>query len=384
MSDLQRIEALDHHLTALHAAVDASLTKARDDLDALRESITPRHEPVAAPVPVVNVGDRIKVHRLTRYREVIALDGVDPVIDASGFDSVIERDRVLDVYSAEEFAANSSLLQMEVHDAGWIINDFYEEHPNHEGSIYADGQHGANGFAFLSAEATAALGPFEPVPDRSIVAGDCVRNADGEVWSHKPGFWVGADASLVASEDAAFIPPPAEHRGCKFCDGSGPLDRDCDCDCHTRDDAEPDRVMEADSNSDDEPAYICPVQGCGQAWQHEHATAGGYYLPAEPITDDRPIPESWKLITAGDGAIWHSSGFGKDRHWRPVDFLAPAIWITDAEILELGPVREAVVVTLPEGSRQLIELWSSPDHAKRAAADLLAAARQAERAGGAS
>lgn len=161
-----------------------------------------------------------------------------------------------------------------------------------------------------------------------------------------------------------------------------------------------------------EPAYICPVQECGQTGQHEHATAGGYYLPAEPSTDDRPCvhyitgddarcihcgevdpPEksddrpwtAWPLITAGDGRTYHRAGTGSWRHIR-----GGSIWYDD-EIAALGLVREAVVVTLPDafprarvglhGEVRLLRnfvIAASPEWAKEYAAELLAAARAAE------
>lgn len=71
-------------------------------------------------------------------------------------------------------------------------------------------------------------------------------------------------------------------------------------------------------------------------------------LSEQEMQSIRAIPADWDLITAGDGVTyWQNEG--NKYCWSPLGRSNGNDGLTDAEILALGPVRRAVVVTLPDG-----------------------------------
>lgn len=79
------------------------------------------------------------------------------------------------------------------------------------------------------------------------------------------------------------------------------------------------------------------VLGARSGW---HDLGAGGPASAAPIPESS-IPASWDLITAGDGRTYRRH----DDWWAPL--AGAGNWYTDAPILTLGPVRRAIVVTLP-------------------------------------
>lgn len=110
------------------------------------------------------------------------------------------------------------------------------------------------------------------------------------------------------------------------------------------------------------------------------------------VPDAPQIPE-WDLITAGDGVTRRpGETLSGERAWWPATH-HEAVGLTDAEVLALGPVRRAVVVTLPDAIGEevtidddgLIEIHkgSTSRHwqAKAIATELFAAALWVEAGG---
>ena len=373
-----------------------------------------RHfDATTAVAPVVKVGDRILVG--DKWHTVIGhiLRGWPCVKDQLG--TAIDPATITDVYTAEEHARNSALVQFESH------LDRRLRFPN----IDWDTTHLAPGdLAFITPEATAALGSFRPVPDRPIVAGDCVRWGNdneavfvvGEIetgdfaYDANGGFGVRLDSlSLVAREDAAYIAPVIKDEPhTNYNTGQA-------CDCMT----------EAEREVKDEPGIGSLLKHFGLD-QNRYVTEDGrvIYEPAQPNTDDRPHDEGivrrggkgdgssdldlpnggvrpewldWPLITAGDGRVYRGTGRHPKlgfRFWQRLD--RPDLEsLTTAEIAALGPVREAVIVTLPDLPWENAQDedgtvhagfpggWMRPGTARKVAAELLAAARAAEKTGGA-
>lgn len=76
-----------------------------------------------------------------------------------------------------------------------------------------------------------------------------------------------------------------------------------------------------------------------------------------------PAPEwqSWPMITAGDGRHYRpGETLSGERAWWPIDRYE-SVGLTDAEIAALGPVRRAVVVTVPDEPKAYLTRWNTFD-----------------------
>ena len=164
---------------------------------------------------IVKVGSRVQIDDETQYREVTHIFGPGAGLEVDGNRVVFEHE-ITDVYTAEEFARNSALVQYGVDD-NLASEALHEELAD---KWVFDTALVASPYLFLTTEATAALGTFTPVPDRPIKAGDCVRHvATKKVgilgWVHGQGGYLEEGSKWVklsllthvAPEDPAYIEP---------------------------------------------------------------------------------------------------------------------------------------------------------------------------------
>jgi len=298
------------------------------------------------PAPVAKVGDRVKINGNSEDWYEVKYEAWDRphevYVAGPRLWAWWPTSKITDVYTADEFARNSALVQ--IHER----TEWPDEAP---GTGMDDDLGWKQGFNFLTSKATAALGTFTPVPDRPIKAGDCVRSGGyvflAEQQPSKPSgtpYEYKDPTAHVAPEDPAYIEPEPKPMPCE-----GTV-----CNCHE---------IDLDGNR-------------------------------EPTPQPRPWTE-WELITAGDGRHFEREG----DLWHELN--AETRWHTTDEIAERGPVRRAEVITLPDHGAPVMyatlypwdrrkvavpnrpggeQIW--PEDARRFAAELLAAALQAEQAGG--
>lgn len=429
----EKVDAIRADLAALRVAMDSSLTFMNDSVaELIKDNAEPTEEDPWPPPPV-KVGDRVKVKGC--WYPVVDL-GEDRIFVGDGY-LVPSIDKITDVYTAEEFARNSALVQVQLlptHGRCGALSAVYADTGQTDRVIIPE--IGTGVLVFLTLEATAALGEFHPVPDRPIVAGDCVRGIS-EVWLAKHPEYIVGPVSHVAREDAAFIAPvikdepiskdirealsqlevgevfeqrhlmiKAENGGWRTAPGglSGgayyrmkPGEPSTDDACQDCDQQYPSKCeVCAEPSTDDRPCNCGdPRSAIGTCQRHPITVRQTRY-----DTDDRPWT-SLPLITAGDGRSYGPDlcAPGGGRRWFLVPNPDGYDPYTDDEIAALGPVREAVIVTLPDrlpGHCVTVNDRAFPirisDHvggftttegARSLAAELLAAARAAEQAGGA-
>lgn len=112
--------------------------------------------------------------------------------------------------------------------------------------------------------------------------------------------------------------------------------------------------------------------------------------PSNTEADLAPsIPAHWDLITAGDGVTYWPEDTAQlsTYRWAPVGTYTGNRGKSDAEILTMGEVRRAVVITVPEHDEgynpvyedalEYVEVYGS-EKANEYAAGLIAAALHAE------
>lgn len=314
---------------------------------------------------------------------------------------------ITEVYTVEDQQANGALVQIDRYpgvglDVYRMLGDGYAFSGwiNHD----HDRDRDIEDTRFLTTEAVAALGTFTKVPDRPIMVGLVVRHGlDGRPWTiyrirdgiaydYKNSGCPVSELSIVAAEDrtdrvapedAAYIAPPEikepEPALCgrpilTFKPGGTTCVRPKGHDgLHMRDVSDP-------SGDRPDPA---PMPCEGKVCNCHEVTS----------PDPAPsIPEAWDLITAGDGRTFGAVATNTGYRWRPVDAVLHRCY-SDAEILEMGPVRRCVPVTLPDEHH---DTWSTlngnvgidpralaigyriPRAARDFAAELLAAAIEAE------
>lgn len=308
--------------------------------------------------PFIEVGDRIRFDANDEFYHKVLSVHYNFVVVCEDPRAEVWKEDIFEVYTKAEQEANGALVQV-----------FHDGNLGRLGISVFDHSLRSGDFHFLTPEATAALGEFQPVPERNIVLGDAVRWIDangvpGKVFryacGHEDGPYVGK-LTLVAPEDPAFIAPPVIKE-------PEPAPMPCEgkvCNCH-------------------EITSLDPAPSIPECDTCEYGFTGhGHSATCTKVS----IPKSWDLITTGGGRTWQRRG----RHWWALDGRG---WpLTDAEILEMGPVRRCVPVTLPDSAYSPL-IWPTangnvghaPDNrgyltrveAREIAAQLLAAALEAE------
>lgn len=153
--------------------------------------------------PTAEVTDWVQIDG-GKYHEVTGIFRTtgNPRVHTRGH-GVWHPDQITDVYTKAEQEANGALVQFTLGDRSiFKVADVV-------GDTGLVAYYRESVFGFLTPEATATLGEFQPVPERDIVPGDCVRDDRLDavyIWKshHRPDHRV----SLVAREDPAFIAPP--------------------------------------------------------------------------------------------------------------------------------------------------------------------------------